>query len=255
MTPKKSILIITVLLGSVLTSCNLYYPLDAKSTEQDHLEIAQKCLTSGDFACAEVEYNALTTPSLKNQKLCTLYISQAGFGLSQMIKLSNNANAQVLGTIANAILPYTAAKLAAVDKAKTYCSAFNDIAKNSTADDAKLGALLKTLSLFTSCAVRLARTTSVMATSDTDTACSTPSTSPNAVTRNSITTLGDGSLSPAAPGMCSADAVQCANDLITADSAVINAGLDGFKSTLSNVPAGAKGAASSPIRLGLQQTL
>ncbi len=258
MTAKKHTFIITLFLGSLITSCNLYSPLQGGGSELDHLEVAQKCLTDGNYVCAAAEYNALAEGQLKQQKLCTLYITQAGFGLSQLINVFTNANSKVLGKIANAILPYNAAKLDAIDKAKTACTAFNTLVKAGTVtSDKQLGALLSTLSLFTSCGVRLGKATTGMATSDTDTACTTTSTTPNSVSAATVSAAGDGSVSAGQPGMCPADAIQCAIDLTSVDAASIRAaGFDDVATAAEQIPAAAKNSATGQAaRIGLLQTI
>ena len=263
MTSKKILQLVLAISAPLLAGCNLYAPLDAASTDGDRIEIAQKCLTDGDYDCAVAEYNKLADAALKREKLCLVYIGQAGFGLSQLIKISSSTSdkQKVLGIIANAMLPYTATKKTAADNAIEKCQDFRNNTTTGT-PERKVAVLLNTLVKFTRCGVLLTRTTKEMGTDDdalTGT-CTTASTSPTAVSTASVSAAGNGSVSVTQPGMCAADAVKCATDMaaISADSAELTAaGLGNVSNSFGSLPAGVTNTAGGAtiVRAGLLQTL
>ncbi len=251
MTSKKIFLPLIALLVISLVSCNLYSPLQGGSSVQDHIEIAQSCLTNGDYDCAAAEYGALPAGSLREQKLCTVYLSQAGFGISQLVTVFKLADKKkALGAVANKILPYTAKKLDGATKAIDHCGQFLTAA--APGDEHLLAALLKSLGYFVHCGVLMAKTTSVLDTGDG--ACTTPSTN-TSVAAASISPAGDGSVSVASPGMCSADAVSCLNDVQALSTTDFGSSLGDVSQAFTQVKTLFPGATAQAARLGLIQTL
>jgi len=252
MTPKKIFVLVSVLVTTVLTSCNLYSPLEGGGSVQDHIEIAQECLTRGDYDCASTEYNALPDGTLKQQKLCAVYLSQAGFTLSTLVTVfksaQEGAREKTLGTVANRILPYTASRQSGADKAIVACKAYRDL--NPTGDELQLAELLQSLSYFTHCAVLMAKTTSLQTVDDV--ACTTASTS-TTVTAASISKSGTGTVDAANPGMCSADALACVDDISKMAPASVSQ--DDFKKAFTDLQTKVTGGAAPVARAGLISTL
>ena len=254
MTAKKFILPLVILLSSSLVSCNLYSPLEGSGTQLDHLEIAQSCLTKGDYDCAAAEYQALAAGSLKEEKLCTVYLSQAGFGLSTLVTVFKLADKKkALGAVANKVLPYTAKKLEGAVKAIDHCGKFLDVA--TAGDPHTLAVLLKSLGYFVHCGVLMAKTTVFLGNGAADTTCTTPSTF-STVTAASISSVVDGSISASSPGMCSADADLCLSDVQSVGTTELGSGMQDILDSFTKVKAqlGA-GASTQAARLGIIQTL
>ncbi len=256
MTPKKKFALVSVLVGSLLTSCNLYSPLEGSGSVQDHLEIGQACLTDGNYDCAAAEYGALPAGTQRQQKLCALYLSQAGFTLSTLVTVFKNASdgarEKTLGVVANKLLPYTVQKQTGADKAIVECQAYLDL--NPAGDEGKLAELLRALSYFTHCATLMAKTTSVQTVSDADDTCNTPSTQTK-VSATSISAAGDGSVGAGSPGMCRADAVACFDDIDKMASNSLSAEQAEIKDAFDEIRAKFSGPAAQIARAGVISTL
>lgn len=261
MTSKKIFSTLVAVSALLLAGCNLYAPLDATSTDADRVEIAQKCLSDGDYDCAVAEYKKLNDAALKREKLCLVYIGQAGFGLSQLIKISNSSGnkQKVLGLVANAMLPYTGVKKTAADNAITACQDFRD---NTTAGtpERKTAVLANTLGKFAHCGILLARTTVELGVDDDVNGTCTTASTYKTVSTTSVSAAGNGSVSAGNPGMCAADAVACGKDLkaVGDDSTELSAaGLGNVSNTFNSLPAGAYdiSGAATVVRAGLLQTL
>ena len=257
MTPKKiSVLLsalVSVLVATTLTSCNLYSPLEGGGSTQDHLEIAQECLTRGDYDCAVTEYKALPDGSLKSQKLCTLYLSQGGFTLSSLVTVFNLPDKKKsLGAVANRALPYTASRQTGADEAKTHCAAYKTAVATGVAAEQQLGELLLSLSYFNHCAVLMSKTTTLQTTDDV--ACTTASTQ-TTVTAAGISKAGDGSVSATNPGMCKDDAEACLADISAMASTSVGGQLQYIKDAYDQIKAQFPGASAQAARAGLISTL
>jgi hypothetical protein len=186
----------------VLAGCNIYAPFNTDSTPTDYLEEATKCLDNDNFACAIQNYNMLPDGALKDEKLCTGYLAEAGLTLDVLLNIILKGVSQtVLGSVANAVLPWSASQGSDASNAMTHCVAF---ATESPSDPN--APLLQAMGYIMDCAVLMAKTDVYVGSSDTDTTCMTPGLGAGQITKQSIVN-SNGNL------MCSADAVTCGNDL------------------------------------------
>lgn len=217
----------------VLLRCNVYAPLRSASSDADYLEEATKCLHDNDAACAAEQYEKLSNADLKNEKLCTLYVSEAGLGLSA-IPAIKEAGAKMLSAIAGKLLPWSQVKSDASDKAVTYCT---NLAASPSAGD--LSTLLKFISILTHCSTRIAKTDQFVASSNSDTACTTAGNGDGKITQSDI---GDGALGTiTSKGMCSADVRTCITDLASMSTGDLEkAGYTDLKDALNKIPAALK---------------
>ncbi len=253
MTSKKILLSVSVLVATLLASCNLYSPLEGGGSIQDHLEVAQDCLTRSDYDCAAAEYMALPDGSQKSQKLCTLYLSQGGFTLSSLVTVFNLPDKKKsLGAVANKSLPYSASRQAGADAAKIHCAAYKTAVAAGATEERQLGELLSSLAYFNHCAVLMAKTTSLQTVDDV--ACTTASTSAT-VTAASISASGNGSVSAGNPGMCKDDAVACLADISGLAGSSIGGQLQYIKDAYTQIQAQFPGSGATVARAGLISTL
>ena len=241
-----------------IVSCNIYSSFETESSVQDHLEVAQKCKSSGDLVCATKAYEKLPDGIQKEQKLCTIYLSRAGFKLTHLIDVFKTPNAKVLGVISNLLLPYNTEKGISAADAKKHCNSYQALAATSgSSGEVKFGILLKTLGAFIDCTTRMAKTTVFQATSNSDDSCTTPA--PAGTSRVKISTIGGsgGAISVSNPGMCPADAIECAKDILAIDATALhNAEFDDMASALNSIPEDIKATGvPDQVRSGLQQTL
>lgn len=249
---------LVVLLGlPLLGGCNIYAPI---AGDGEPLEKAISCLHKGDFACAIEAYNRLPDGNEKLQKLCTVRMAQAGFSLSALIDIFNNAEsqgAQVLGAFANALLPYSAEREEGAAAAVTACNDYQAATAGSAPQEENFGVLLRSLSLFLDCAVRMAKTDTLVADSTGETACNTPGNGDGVVDETDIGPA-DGDLDAGGTGMCPADVIQCATNIGNLSGpALNNAELSGLSEALNNVPPDliGTGAGENAIRSAIRQTV
>lgn len=246
-TEKKALLFVVSLF--LIASCNLYSPFNSTSTPNDFLEEALKCLHNGDFACAITNYEQLPDGDLKNQKLCTAYMAKAGLTLNTMLNVVTEQSTGMLGSLANAVIPWTAQKTTDAETARSYCNTFG-----ASATSGENGVYLSSLGLMLDCAVRMAKTDQFVGASEADTSCSTVATKTGGrISQGDIEGSGT-------QVMCTADVTQCRNDFVAVqnnNAAIQQAGLSDLKGALDAVPAELKNAASTAdqTRDALIQTL
>lgn len=215
----------------VLAGCNLYAPFNTDSTPTDYLEEATKCLDEGNFACAIQDYNQLPDGSLKDQKLCTGYLAKAGLTINVLLNIITQQQQTMMGSLANAILPWSATQGSDSNNAKENCIAF---ATESPTDPN--APLLQAMGYIMDCAVLMAKTDQFVGSSDTDSSCTTPGLNQGKIVQADIINT-DGNV------MCSADAVTCGNDLYAVaqpafQAALNDAGLGNIGSALNALPGG-----------------
>jgi len=238
----------------LLLSCNIYAPLTGNSSDEDHLEEAQKCLHNGNYDCAIAEYNKLPEGSLKKQKLCTAHLSKMGFTLSSLINTVQEQSSGVLGKLANNLGVWSADKYASSEAARAACLDFS-----AQSDSGDLGVLLKTLGLLGHCANLVSKADLIVGvTDDENEDCTTAGNSSGTVNQADITKDGSGSATPSNPGMCAKDAVACRTDILALDpSSLDDSGLGDIKGAYDQIPEELKdeGAGIAALRSGLATTL
>ncbi len=232
-----------------LISCNIYKPFDSKSSAEDFIEAAQKCLHEGNYACAIENYSQLPDLTQRAEKLCIVSVARAGFTLPALVGAFEKKSAKVIGDLANIFIPWSADRDTASDDAKTFCNQFATLAKND------LGVLLTSISAIVHCTIRMAKADVCACTDDTQTTC-VPRDSDGKVTAGDLSD-NTGKISVSNPGMCSADANACAEDFLAIDTdSLKNAKLDELKAVYEALPPETKQkGAPIPIRSGLFQTL
>lgn len=238
MTPRHFpfFFLLTFLLG-----CNVYSPFVGSGSDEDRVEAARKCLHEGDYQCAITFYSEIESEELRNRKLCEVYLSQGGMTLNVLINTIISSNSNMLGELAQSLVPWTQEKSDSFDQAKTYCTAFEQVATTTVSLNSAV--LLKSISLFTHCAIRIAKTDKYVATSNADTACNTAGNSSGTITTDDITTNSDGSIT--STGMCATDVTACGVDISGIDGdALSNAGLSGVQGALNSVPDALKSTSS-----------
>lgn len=236
---------IPILLGVAtflgMVSCNLYAPFTANTSQEDHLEEAQKCLHEGNFSCAIDNYQLLTDTNLKNEKLCTVSMARAGFTLSSLINTVTQKNDSVLGNLARNISPWNLEKKSASDDAKAYCKSYKDGVVTGTESEKNLGVLLKTLSVLLHCANRISKADLYQGTSDADEECSASGNADGQIDTSDISTSNDGTIGAGQKGMCTTDVIACRDDIsgLTKEE-LEQAGLTDIASALDSIPADLK---------------
>ncbi len=202
-----------VLSALLLCSCNMYSGFAAPGSDSEYIEEAQKCLADRDFGCAIVNYNKLSSTNEKNKRLCLVNMARAGLGVSELVQIISNSGtgATIVGEIAQELLPYSEEKETAGAAAVTACEAYSTAVSGDTAT------LLASLSYLVDCSVRVAKTDTLVATSDGGTTSCNSTTAGNS---NGLITQSDigghsatGALSVGNPGMCQADVHACLQDL------------------------------------------
>jgi len=196
----------------IIVSCNVYTPLNTNGTDTDKLEEAQVCLKDSNWDCALEQYNQLKDNTLKEEKLCQVYLSRGGITLSVLVNILNEDTDKLLLNLGNELLPWNRDKSRDLDLAKTHCSNFRSLSNSADA------VFLKTTSLLAHCAIRLARTDRFQAIPSDDTCTLDNISSHNGILgANDVCQSNDGSLGGAGaekPGMCSQDVDVCAQDII-----------------------------------------
>jgi hypothetical protein len=238
-------------------SCNVYSPLRNDSTDEAHLEAGLDCLRNKDLACARTAYEKLSNGPVRYRKLCNLDLLDAGFSLSTMAKALQNTEATMLGGVANALLPYSEAKLAAASRAildEGNCDKYLD-----TSDEV-LAPLLKSIGYITHCALLIAKVDTAVATSNSlDDSCTTAGRAKSAVNRSDIADGGSSNGIIVEQGMCGRDALSCRDDIVAlkALESRISAQFSNIKEAYASIPAaistlGSDVVASVQIRGGIQ---
>lgn len=224
-----------------VVACNLYAPFTANTTQEDHLEEAQKCLHEGNFSCAVDNYQLLTDEKLKNEKLCTVSMARAGFTLTNLINTVTQKSDSVLGNLARNISPWTTEKKTAADDAKSYCKSYKDSVASGTDNEKNLGTLLRALSVLLHCSNRISRADLYQGTSDADEECTTAGNADGEIDTSDISTSNDGTIGAGQKGMCTTDVIACRDDVssLTKDE-LEKAGLGDIASALDSIPADLK---------------
>src|SRR4051812_14206287 len=112
-------LFIVVTVIFIIAACNIYRPLSSKSSTEDILEEALKCLHEHDYECAIENYNSLPPGDLKNEHLCKVYLAKAGLTLDALLNVATIQSNKMLCSLANAVGPYTSDKEAAALAARS----------------------------------------------------------------------------------------------------------------------------------------
>lgn len=235
-----------------LTSCNIYGPLDFASSDEAHLEAALKCLHEHDYDCAIEEYNQISDNSLKQQKLCVVNLTKAGFTLSMMINTLKQQNDNMLGTLAQALIPWTATKASATAAAQTACTTYSGLAVGTTA--ANLSVLLETVARTANCAIHMARAD--LFREDSNGACNLTGDSDGIMEQSDISVDNTGAVSGGNPGMCQEDVQVCSNTIASVSPAALAAaGLPDISSAMSLIPAGVVSGVTNTARGGLHDAV
>lgn len=231
--------LITVLVwGSIvaaLVSCNIYSPFDSKSSDNDYVEAAQKCLHDNDYACAVENYGKIASAELKSQKLCLVYLAKSGFTISAMVSTVKTNSATMLGSLATELIPWSAQKSTDSAAAMTQCDAYAGFAGSG-----QTGVLLKNLSHLVDCATLLAKSDQVIGTSNADTACTTAGNRDGRITQADVNENVGG-----VNAMCAADALRCSNNFNTMDTASLGSDLNDIKTAILATDNGLAAAASA----------
>lgn len=208
----RSLVLLSAL--AILASCNLYSKFGSTGSDEAKIEEALHCLHDGNYACAIENYTALADTTERAKRLCQVNLARAGLTLSVLINTlgSNTGNSDVLGKVANAVIPWTQEKQTAVEAAATPCDTYFAV---DTA--AQYGKVLLGLSAIMNCAVGMAKSDQFVATSSADTACTTAGNGDGVVTPADISDQTDGTITT--KGMCSADVTACRDRLVTVSSA------------------------------------
>ncbi len=242
---KKIICLLAVV---TLSGCNLWAPFDGGSSSQDYLEKATKCLDDGDFSCAISNYSSLPNGDFRNKKLCMAYLAKTGVTLNVLLNIVTEKSDNMLGSLAQALVPWDETKASDAVSGLTSCQAY--FATNSTDSTA---ALLDTMGLLTDCSIRIAKTDQFLAMSNGG-ACNVPSTSNDGLITQSDIQAG----SNLAPFMCEADVQACNVDVQAIPSSVLSqAGLGDLHDAIGLIPPGlaASGPATTAARDAIVQAI
>lgn len=216
----------------VISACNIYKPFASSTGEQAYLDKAQECLHGGDYDCAIENFLKLSDGEQKEKKLCTAYLGRAGVTLNVLLNVVTQNNSEMIGALANALVPYTAAKLADAESARTHCANYG--ALPGTGDT---GVMLLALGYMTDCGTRVAKTDQIHGANDGDPVCTTSVTPDGEITKSDINTAGP-------TMMCSTDVTECSDDFAAIDAgAVGGAGLSELSGALGQVPGAITGGA------------
>lgn len=241
----------------LLNACNIYEPLTKRGSPEEYLESAQACLHKNDYTCAIENYNSLPAGSLKNEKLCTVYLAKGGVTLKTLISVIPTGNATMLGALANTLIPWDSTKAADLAAAKTHCT---NLASDASTGDT--GVLLKTVGNLADCAVRMAKTASFQSVAEGD-SCSTPNASaPTALRNDDLGPANNAALSTSTPGMCTSDAIVCVQDIsAVSGGSLTGAGLTDIATAFSAIPSELKDstaateAAANRVRTSLRTVI
>ncbi|MBI4404263.1 MAG: hypothetical protein HY537_08885 [Deltaproteobacteria bacterium] len=212
----------------LLFSCNIYSPLQGEGSAEDLIEEGMKCLHKRDYDCAIEKYNKLPDGEEKNKLLCLTNVTKAGASISTLATVAKNKNQaatpqRMLGEYAKSLLPWSEARQAGADGAKTGCL-------NAASGD--FGILLKTLAYITHCATLMAKTDAVGGNNN------------GRLTKSDIDTMGD------------EDVRTCGGDIASVSSSeVSSAGMTDISAAISGIPAEILSEATAQIKSGLKDTL
>jgi len=202
----------------LISGCNVFAPFQPDSSDQDHLEEALACLSNNaNYNCALTEYNKLSSQALKDQNLCMVNISLAGMTLNNLVNVvvQNSGSSTMIGSLANAVLPWSSAEVTAAAAAAGTPPNTNGECQNFQADagSGQLGLLLSALSYMVDCTARFARTATQVDDGTGTYPIRTP-TNYGTVTQNSICSNPPTcTLSAGTPGLADTDALACSNDI------------------------------------------
>jgi hypothetical protein len=234
--------LITILVwGSIvaaLVSCNIYAPFDSKSSDNDYVEAAQKCLHNNDYSCAVENYSKINSAELKSQHLCLVYLAKAGFTISALVNTVKNNSQTMLGTLATQMIPWSSQKTADAASAMTQCDAYAGFAASG-----QTGILLKDLSHLVDCATQLAKSDQFIGSAPGDTTCTTAGNRDGKVSKADVNSGGVANV------MCDADAVRCATDFNTMDTSSLGSDLNDIKTAIQATEGagGLAGATGTPV--------
>jgi hypothetical protein len=222
----------------LLNGCNVYAPFASPGSDAEYIEEARRCLATSDYDCAIANYSRIAETALKNQKLCLANISKAGMNLTSLVSVatSGSSGSSLLKLTANQILlrGYTQAKLDAAASAVTQCALLGSD-QTST--------LLKLISLITDCGVRLAKSDTLVATSEGGATTCNSATAGNGnrvMDDADIGGSGAGVVDGSNSGMCEADVQACVNNMNAAGTLGGGlAGSTGLSALASNANAAA----------------
>lgn len=219
----------------LFSACNVWSPLEAENDSEALIEAAQKCLHDGDYDCAIEKYLALPVGELRDRKLCTGYLVKGGFTLNSFLNVVSLDSSDMLGALAQSLVPWSEDRGDAAANAYTHCKAFGEYSTSGS-----LGVLLKTMGAYVDCASRISRTDLWVATSNADTSCSTPGNGDEIITQSDLGPAG-GSISSGNPGMCASDVNACVEELSDLDSSgtsgeLGDSGLGDIQGSFDSIP-------------------
>lgn len=209
----RSTLFRSLLLSSVavsLGSCNIYQPLGAPNSDATYVEEALACLASRSYDCALDNYNRISDATLKAEKLCVGNLAKSGLGLSTVLNtVAGSSSNAFLGALATGLLPWTSDKETGAKDAVTACNSYGNLATGQKQ------AMLRILAYMTDCAIRIAKTDRLAATSEVSESCNadTQREGNGSLTSSDIAQTHGANLSATNPGMCKYDVTTCLTDL------------------------------------------
>ncbi|MSP19498.1 MAG: hypothetical protein EXR74_08010 [Bdellovibrionales bacterium] len=231
-------------------SCNVYSPLNSNNSDLDKLEEAQKCLKDLNYNCAITQYQGIKDSDLKEQKLCQVYLTKGGVTLNTLINTISKNSSKMLGDLSKTFIPWTSQKLNDLELAKTHCVSFAETSKSGDQ-----GVLLKTIAVFSDCAIRMARTEIFRATTEAQ-GCAIASSTTNGTLEVGDIGQSNGVIDSDNPGMCQSDVLACQADLgslIEAD--LNNGGFPDLAGAIHLLPDGITSSSTTTIRAALRTTL
>jgi hypothetical protein len=230
----------------LLPSCNIYSLVSKASSDQDRVEEGQKCLHKNDYPCAIENYQAISDPNLKYQKLCLVYLLKVGVTLNTLLSVVTQANSSMLGNLSQKMLPWNDTKGTDAATGKDYCLSLSQLP-----DSGATGVLLKTLGMMVDCAVRMAKTDQFVGADALDTVCTTPGDRNGRISVSDIESAGG-------QVMCSSDVTLCQSDLSQiSGSSLSQNGLNDIKGGVDSIPAALTDntAALAAVRAAIQSTV
>ncbi len=233
-----------------LSACNVFHSFASPGNDEAYIEEARACLHSQNYACAVENYSKVTNEALKNEKLCIVSIARSGINLTALVSIitGQNVGAELPGQLAEAMLPFTEEKLAAASESPTYCNAL----PTATAEEAQTAGLLQSLAYLSQCAIRLARTDTLVSVSanasQTDCNSTTAGNGDGRITDSDISFDGTGVLGPGVPGICDADIFICQQAIANAGSLAGSSGSADLIENINALPAAFQGPIISAAR-------
>lgn len=231
--------LITVLVwGSIiaaLVSCNIYAPFDSKSSDNDYVEAAQKCLHESDYGCAVENYSKIGNAELKSQHLCLVYLAKAGFTINSLVSTVKTNSATMLGTLGTALIPWNAQKTADAASAVTQCDTYAGFTSSG-----QTGVLLQDLARLVDCATQLAKADKVLQVNNADTNCTGTGNGDGRVSKADVNSGGGGN-----NAMCAADADRCTADFNGMNTSGLSSDLADIKTAITTTDQGLGSAANT----------